>query len=437
MKSVIGIRYEDKYVMERRVPIIPKHVKLLIENENIEVLLETSSKRVFTDEEFRAVGAKIVDNISDCPVIFGVKEAPVTYFKPGKTYIFFSHTIKGQSYNMPLLKKMMELGCNLIDYEKVEDEQGKRMIFFGKYAGLAGMINSLWSLGLRYKHFGIETPFSKIKQTHHYQSLEEAKKVISEVGKEISENGLPKELCPLTIGITGYGNVAFGVQEIAQLLPMIEISPSQLLTLHENKNLPNNLIYKTVFKEEHLSEPVNSEMEFELQHYYKNPHLYKNQFEKYIPHLSLLANCMYWDAKYPRIVTKEYLEKLYKKGKPKLTVIGDITCDSDGSIECTHKGTTIVDPIYVYNPFTGEAKSGFEGEGLMIMPVEILPAELPRDASTAFSNFLISFVPAIAKADYSKDFNDLELPNPIKKALILHKGELTKDFQYLKKYLYI
>ncbi|MCK4406364.1 MAG: hypothetical protein KAV44_01685 [Bacteroidales bacterium] len=435
MNNIIGIRHEDKYVMERRVPLTPKHIKNLIKNQNLEVLVESSPKRIFKDEEFEKAGAIITNDLKKAPVIFGVKEIPESYFEKGKTYIFFSHVIKGQEYNMPMLKKMMEKKNNLIDYEKIMDEQGRRLIFFGKYAGLAGMINSLWSLGLRLKHFGLETPFIKIKQSHLYNSLEEAKKDISKVGFEITEKGLPKELTPLTIGFTGYGNVSMGAQEITNLLPVKEISPSELLDLKNRPDRPNNVIYKIIFKEEDLSEPLDNNMEFDLQDYYTHPEKYKDQFEKYIKHLTVLMNCMYWDERYPRIITKDYLEKLYKEGNPKLTVIGDITCDPDGSIECTHKGTEIEDPVFVYNPYTREPVMGHEGEGIMIMSVDILPSELPRESSIYFGDTFFKYVKAIATSDYNVPFELLNLPNPIKKAVILHQGKLTPDYEYIAEYL--
>ena len=137
---------------------------------------------------------------------------------------------------MPMLKKMIENKCSLIDYECIVDENNKRLIFFGRFAGLAGMTNSLWAFGLRMKHLGIETPFLQLNQTHTYFSLEEVKKVIANIGNEITQKGLPKEILPLTIGITGYGNVSKGAQEILELLPTIEISPSDLLVLKNEKN---------------------------------------------------------------------------------------------------------------------------------------------------------------------------------------------------------
>lgn len=434
MSKFIGIRHEDRYVMERRAPLTPRHVERLINGKQLDIIVQTSPKRVFTDQEYLDAGAIIADNLDDCSVILGVKEMPVSFFQPGKTYVFFSHVIKGQSYNMPMLKKMMELGCNLIDYEKIVDEQGKRLIFFGRYAGLAGMINSLWSLGLRLKEFGFDTPFLKLKQAHLYTSLNEARQVISEIGQEIAEKGMPDELRPFTVGFTGYGNVSQGAQEILGLLPVKEISPEKLLDLKKRNHLPNNLIYKVIFKEEHLS-THNEGREFDLHDYYSNPENYHGVFEKYIPHLSVLMNCMYWDTRYPRIITKDYLAEAFKTGNPKLTVIGDVTCDPDGSVEITHHGTEIEDPVFVYNPFTGKPVMGHKGPGILVMAVDILPSELPRDSSAGFADTLVNFVKPISDCDFTEPFEDLDIPRAIKKALILHNGELTTDYKYLEQYV--
>jgi saccharopine dehydrogenase (NAD+, L-lysine forming) len=419
--------------MERRVALIPSHVKKLVEN-GLQIRVQSSPKRIFTDAAFSDSGAEIVDKLTKAQVIFGVKEIPIDFFETGKTYIFFSHVIKGQPYNMPMLKAMMERKCQLIDYEKIENEENKRLIFFGKFAGLAGMINSLWSLGQRLKVQGIETPFKNIRQAYTYNSLDDAKAAVSKAGEEIASHGLPSELLPMVIGFTGYGNVSIGAQEIANLLPSIEITPQQLLDL-EDSNAVSNVIYKVVFKEKDLSEPIDSKAEFELQHYYSHPEAYRNQFEQYIPKLTILMNCMYWDSRYPRIVSKDYLEGLYRQGEPKLKVIGDVTCDPDGSIECTHKGTEIEDPVFVYNPFDRSHKMGFVGDGILVMAVDILPSELPREASETFSHALFPFVKAIAEADYGQTFGSLQLPSPIKKAMILHKGKLTPAYQYIEKYL--
>ncbi len=434
MNKKIGIRHENKYVMERRVALPPAHVKKLIDA-GLQVYVESSPKRIFKDEEFKKAGAFITKSLADCPVIFGVKEMPVSFFENEKTYIFFSHVIKGQPYNMPMLMKMMEKKCNLIDYEKIADDTNRRLIFFGRFAGLAGMINSLWSLGERLKVQSIDTPFIRLKQSHKYDSLAEAELAVKEIGEIIRAEGLSEELTPFTIGFTGYGNVSKGAQHIADLLPTVEITPEELLELKKSGKYSNKLVYKIVFKEEDLSTPVKPDQKFELSDYYNHPEKYKNQFEKYPEHLTILMNCMYWDTRYPRLLTKDYIEKIYKYGEMKLKVVGDVTCDPDGSIEFTHKGTEIEDPVFVYDPVKRKPEMGFEGDGILVMAVDILPSELPRESSESFGDALAGFVPAIAKADYSKDFDALELPSEIKRAMILHKGQLTPDYTYIEEYL--
>lgn len=433
MTHSIAIRHEDKYLMERRAALTPKHVKKLVE-QGIRVLVEHSPKRVFTDEEYRQAGAVVTNNISEASLVFGVKEMPLDYFEAGKTYVFFSHTIKGQEYNMPLLKNMMNSKINLLEYEKITDDQGRRLIFFGRFAGLAGMINALWSYGQRMERLGLSTRFHSLKQAHNYNSLEEAKAAIQKIGNHIKEAGLDPKAGPLVIGITGYGNVAKGAQEIADLLPVEELTPAELLEKSTQNKLNLQVVYKVVFKEEDLSAPIDSSSSFDLQDYYQNPQNYKNQFEKYVPHISILMNCMYWDDRYPRIVTKNFLEQLYKT-QHRLKVIGDVTCDPDGSIEATHIGTAIQDPVFVYNPKTRKPTMGFEGEGLLIMAVDILPSELPRESSQAFGDVLVNYVEALANTNFDKAFDELDMPAEFKRALILHQGNLTPDFAYMADFL--
>lgn len=434
MSNFIGIRHEDKYKLERRAPLTPRHVARLVKSKKLDIIVQSSEKRVFSDDEFRKAGAKIAQDLKKCSVIFGVKEIPQEFFEPEKTYVFFAHVVKGQPYNMDMLRRMMELKCNLIDYEKVVDEQGKRLIFFGRYAGMAGMINSLWALGLRLKEHGISTRLLSLKQAHRYHSLTEARDDISRIGQLIAENGVPKELKPFVIGVTGYGNVSQGAQEIIGLLPVKEISPTKLLDLQKRRKLPDNIIYKVIFKEEDMFEHISGEP-FDLHDYFSNPQDYRSVFEKYIPHLSMLINCIYWDKRYPRLVTRDFLEKLYQGPEPKLKVIGDISCDVEGSVECTLKPTEIDDPIFVYDPFSRNINMGHKGDGILVMAVDILPAELPRDASDGFADVLVNFVKPIADADFSEHFDDLDLPKPIKKALILHNGELTPEYRYIADFL--
>ncbi len=435
MKCRIGVRREDKNKWERRVPLTPEDVRELGENHSVEVWLQPSSIRTFSDEEYVQAGAKIQEDLTPCPVVFGVKEMPSQFFSPNKTYVFFSHLIKGQLYNMPMLKRMLELKCQLIDYEKVTDEKGRRLVFFGKHAGLAGMIDTLWALGQRLSWEGISNPFDRIKNAYKYDALAEAKEDISEVGEKIKTEGLNESLVPLICGIAGYGNVSHGVQEMLNLLPIKEIKPDEVSPLIRSSDYSKNHIYKVVFKEGHMVEPVSEKDGFGLQDYYDHPEKYRSRFEAYLPHLTVLVNCIYWDERYPRLVTKRYLRQLFSdQQQPKLRVIGDISCDIEGSIECNLKWTEPDNPIYVYDPFRDEVNDGYEGKGPVILAVDNLPCEVPREASAYFSQVLKPFVPEIAKANFSVDFDRCVLPPPIKNAVIAYHGELTPNYRYIRNY---
>lgn len=434
MNIPIGIRREDKNEWERRVPIIPEHVKELKEEHGIEVIIQPSKIRIFSDDEYVEAGAKVQDDLSPCPIIFAIKEIPLSFFEPGKTYVFFSHTTKGQPYNMPMLKKMLELKCQLIDYEKIVDAHGNRLIAFGKYAGIAGMIDTLWILGQRLNWEGFRTPFLGIKQAIHYENLREAREEILKAGETIGKDGLPATLTPLICGITGYGNVSKGAQEILDLLPMSELAPKEVVSMWKSGEFSNQNIYKVVFKEEDMVEQIYGD-EFELQDYYEHPEKYRSRFHTYIPYLTLLVNGIYWDERYPRLVTKEYIKQLYKNGNPHLRVIGDISCDVNGSIECTVRHTNPGNPVYVYDPLTDRTIDGWTGVGPVILAVDNLPCELPKDSSVHFSEVLKRYVPEMVRADFSGSFDRCGLPPSIKNGVIVYKGELTINYRYIENYL--
>jgi len=431
MAVALGIRREDKNRWERRVPITPKHVRELKEKYDIETVIQPSKIRVFSDKEYESSGAQVKEKLSS-PVIFAIKEIPADFFEKGKTYVFFSHTIKGQTHNMPMLKSMMELGCNLIDYERITDEKERRLVFFGRFAGLAGMIDALWAFGQRMKSKGINTPLSEIKQSYHYSSLDEAKKHLKKIGKKIEKKGMPNSLAPIVVGFAGYGNVSKGAQEILDILPVKEISPTQLETIQ--KKFSDKVIYKVVFKEEDTVEPVSPGKNFNLQEYYNHPNLYRSVFQQYIPHLSILMNCIFWNKQYPRLVTKKFLKDNYNE-KFKLQVIGDISVDINGAIEFTEKVTSPDSPVFVYNPSIDKIIDGHSGDGVVVMAIDNLPCEVPRESSQFFSDTLMNFIPPIVKADFSVDFDKVDLPIEIKKAVVLHHGKLTPDYRYINKFL--
>jgi alanine dehydrogenase len=436
MTKRIGLRREDKNPWERRVPLIPSHVKELIRDESLEVLVQTSPIRVFRDSDYERAGARVVETLESCPIIFAVKEIPLDFFEKEKVYIFFSHTIKGQPANMPMLKKMLDLNCTLIDYERIVDENGMRLVFFGTQAGQAGMIDTLWAYGQRLTHIGIENPFSAIKQAIQYPNLVAAKEEISRIGWIVKEQGLDPSEGPLICGFAGYGRVSQGAQEIFDLLPFEEVSPDEIRKLIENGIYSTNTFYKVVFKEEHMVEPTSPDSRFILQDYYENPRNYRSIFERYLPDLSILVNCIYWTPKYPRFVTKNFLKQLWEnQSSPKLKVIGDITCDVDGSIECTVKATSPDNPTFVFDPIKGDVTDGNKGRGVVIMAVDNLPAEISLESSIFFSESLLPLVKGITDANFSGDFINCRLPDPIKRATIVFRGEFTPDYEYMRSFL--
>ena len=433
MPGAIGIRSETKSPWERRTPVTPDLARNLV-GEGVRVLVQPSARRVFSDREFVRAGAEMTTDLSDANAIIGVKEIPPDALLPDKTYLFFSHVIKGQLHNMPMLARLIELGCTLIDYETITDDAGRRLVFFGRFAGLAGMIDTLWALGERLAAEGVRTPFRSIQPAHTYDTLEDAKNAVREAGQAISSDGLPPLASPMVIGIAGYGNVARGVREILSEIPIREIQPQDLLAI--NSETFAHRIGVVTFKEQHIVAPNRSDRPFELQDYYDHPEQYRAAFADYLPHLTVLMNCNYWDERYPRLVGKQDLRRLYNTDqRPKLQVIGDLSCDVEGAVECTLKVTEPGDPVYVWDPDTGTIASGVEGHGPAVLAVDILPSELPREASDEFSSSLVGLLPALARADFTADFEDLRLPPALLRGVIVHRGELTPEYRYLSRFL--
>jgi alpha-aminoadipic semialdehyde synthase len=350
--------------------------------------------------------------------------------------VFFSHTIKAQEYNMAMLRRMMELGCNLIDYEKIIDSDGNRLIFFGRHAGLAGMIDALWALGQRLERQGTDNPFSDISLAHDYRSLADAKRAIREVGARIRRDGLPSAISPVVLGIAGYGHVSIGAQEILDELPLSDIAPEELDSLMARGDWKDDRVYRVVFKEEHIAEPLDATRPFELQDYYDNPERYTGCFGKYISHLSVLVNCIYWEERYPRLMTKEDAEKMYRSSAgAKLVVIADISCDMEGALECTVKATDQDSPVYVHDVDRQDAVDGFEGTGPLILAVDNLPCELPVESSEDFSEALLPIAQSISAACSDGPLREDLLPESVRPALILSGGKLTSDYVYLKEHV--
>jgi len=434
MNSIL-IRAEDKNQWERRAPLIPADLKEVLTATKAPAYLQRSKRRLFPAEDYTAAGAELSDNMESGDVILGIKEIPREKLLDARTYMFFSHTIKGQAGNMPMLNKIMDGSSTLIDYERVIDRQGRRLIYFGNYAGDAGAIDILWLMGQYWQHKGIESPFAEYKQALHYDGVKEAKAHLTEIGARIKNEGLPEAITPLVIGILGYGNVSRGVQQVLESLPIERIKPDDLTGLIENQKGDRHKVYLVVFKEEDLVQH-QQQQPFVLQDYYDHPENYQSRFDQYLGYISILVNAIYWDSRYPRFVTWDGLKQLSQSPAGlRLQGIADITCDVTGSIECNVKSTNPGTPAYLCDPHTKQVVDGYRGEGIVILAVDNLPAEIPRDASTFFSNQLKKFVPSLINADFSKSLAESGLDIELQKAVIVYRGELAPDYQYLKQHI--
>ncbi len=435
MGAVIGIRREDKSEWERRVPLVPADIDGLVRDRGLEFVVQPSPIRVFGDDEYAAAGAAVDEDLAAAGVVFAVKEIPTAELRARTAYVYFSHTIKGQTRNMPMLGHILEVGATLIDYERIADEKGRRLIFFSVHAGYAGMIEGLNCLGRRLQHLGRETPLAEVRHAWQYPSLGAAEDHLRELGRRIAAEGLGGGQ-PLMIGIAGYGNVARGCRHILDCLQVPEVEVADLPAAAGGDPGATGPLLQVVFREEHMVEPKAAEAHFVLQDYYQRPRNYRGVFERHLPHLDLLMNTIYWEERYPRLVTRKWAKNAWaQERQPRLQVIADISCDIGGSVELTQKAPQPDNPCYVYEAATGELIDGVEGAGPVIMSVDNLPCELPRESSEHFSAVLRDMVPILAETDFGCDFASLNLPPYLKKAVIAHRGELAPDYRYLKEFL--
>ena len=435
MKTLL-IRAEDKNRWERRAPVVPADLAEILSKTGAQALVEKSDKRFFSEDQYAAVGAVGCKGMADGGVILGVKEIPIEKILDNKTYLFFSHTIKGQSDNMPLLQRIIDSGSTLIDYEKITDDHGRRLIYFGPFAGDAGAIDILSLMGEHWADKGIDTPFAAVKRAHQYDSVEAARAHLTDIGNKIRKDGLPQALSPFTVGILGYGNVSSGAQQIFNCLPTERIPADEIHAFLAQGRGNRHTVYVTVFKEQDLVEPVAAGAAFDLKEYFDHPERYKSRFERFLPGYTLLVNAVYWEKRYPKFVTWEGLKRLAEATPaPKLNGIADITCDTFGSIECNVKSTDSDMPAYRVDPAAGTTSDGHLGEGIVLLAVDNLPCELPNDSSTFFSSQLKPFVPGLLSADYDSTLEASGLPLEIQRAVIVYNGRLTRTYEYLNAHL--
>ncbi|KAK6934630.1 Alanine dehydrogenase/pyridine nucleotide transhydrogenase, N-terminal [Dillenia turbinata] len=434
--GVVGILSEDSNKWERRTPLTPSHCARLLHSGTAgtgvtRIIVQPSTKRIYHDALYEDVGCEIANDLSECGLILGVKQPKLEMILPDRAYAFFSHTHKAQKENMPLLDKILAERVSLYDYELIVGDHGKRLLAFGKYAGLAGMIDILSGLGKRFLNMGYSTPFLSLGSAYMYSSLVAAKAAVISVGEEIATLGLPAELCPLIFVFTGSGNVSLGAQEIFKLLPHTFVDPSKLSTIRDAA--PPTQRSKRVFQLcgcivscQDMVEHKDPTKAFDKVDYYAYPERYRPVFhERIAPYASVIVNCMYWEKRFPRLLSTKQLVEIIKRGCP-LIGISDITCDVGGSLEFVSRTTSIDSPFLRYDPLTDSYHHDLEGNGIIFSAVDILPTELSKEASKHFGDVLSQFVCSLASA---KDFT--ALPTHLSRACIAHKGALTSLYEYI------
>ena len=435
MRSPIGIRAEDKNRWERRAPLTPEHVRELVDEQGLAVRVEPSARRAFPDRDYVEAGADLDASLTGCRVVLGVKEIPPEKLERGRVYVIFSHVIKGQPAGRPLLRRLLELGCTLVDYESILDRKGRRLIFFGRHAGYAGMIDALWALGQRLAAEGSFTPFEHLRLARHYAGLDDALAHVARLGEHVRHLGIPPPRRPIVAGFTGSGNVARGAMEVFDRLPVVDIVPEELLDLSEDPDRPKNAVYRCAFERHHRYRR-RDRGSFDAVELAERPKLYESGLGPFLPHLTMLVHGAYWEPPQPRLVTREMLAELHAcEQQPKLRVIADLSCDIRGAIEATVRTSTPGEPVYVYDSETDSGSTGLEGRGTVILAVDNLPCELPVEASHHFGDSLMRFVGALARADWDRPLDELGLPEEMEAATIVHRGRLTPAYKHLERAL--
>lgn len=439
--GVIGILAESCDKWERRAPLTPSHCARLLHSGRertgvARIVVQPSTKRIHHVSQYEDVGCEISDDLSECSLILGVKHPKLEMILPDRAYAFFSHTHKAQKESMPMLDKIISERVSLFDYELIVGDHGERLLAFGKYAGRAGLIDFLRGLGWRYLSLGYSTPFLSLGASYMYPSLAAAKAAVISVGEEIATLGLPSGICPLIFVFTGSGNVSLGAQEIFKLLPHTFVDQSRLPELFEGKDLSQRArtskrvfqVYGCVVTSQDMVEHKDSTKVFDKADYYAHPEHYNPVFhEKIAPYASVIVNCMYWEKRFPRLLSTDQLQDVMRKGCP-LVGVCDITCDVGGSIEFVNQTTSIDSPFFRYDPSNDSYYHDMEGSGVICSAVDILPTEFAKEASQHFGDILSQFVGSLASAtDITK------LPAHLKRACIAHGGALTSLYEYIQR----
>jgi len=394
----LGILRERKTPADIRAALTPVQcVALQNRFPQVKIFVESCETRCFSDEDYRAAGIDVVDDISICETLLGIKEVPKEFLMEGKTYFFFSHTIKMQPNNQLMLKEIIRKKIRLIDYETLQWENGQRVLGFGRFAGIVGAYNGLLTYGKKYKNYALKPAWE------------------CEDYRELLHEAAAVDIGNLKIALTGGGRVANGALDFLRNLRITEVTPYQFI--HRQFSEP-------VFV--HLNSPEiyrhKEGMAWDTKYFYAHHNEYESSFSDFIPVTDILLNGIFWTADLPPLFYKNETQNIDFK----LPVIADISCDVDGSVPITYKATTIQNPVIGWSRKNQQACEPFTEDSIDIMAVGNLPNELPCDASEEFGeNFLHYVIPEFLA----------ENSRMIREATITENGKLTDKYNYLKDYI--
>ena len=396
---IFGLIRERKNPPDHRVVLTPTACqKVLKKYPQADIRVESSPIRVFSDEEYHEAGLPVVREMQDCEVLLGVKEVPIEALIPGKKYFFFSHTIKKQPYNRELLRAILRKKIELYDHEVLTNPKGRRLVAFGRYAGIVGAYNGFRAFGL--KHGIFELPKA--------EALPDQAALIREL-RQI-------EMPPVKILLTGRGRVGSGAREMLDGMGLRKVAVHEYL--QEDFNEPVYCQIDASFYNKRKDGVRGNKEEF-----IAHPELYESNFFRFARVTDFFIAGHFYGEGAPYLITRE---DVYHPDF-RIRVIADISCDINGPVAPTIRASTIADPVYGYDPVT-RSETDFRNRGAVaVMAVDNLPAELPRDASEGFGTAFAKYViPA---------FFDGDSEGILERARMTREGALTPRYAYLQDYV--
>jgi alanine dehydrogenase len=397
--KTIGILRETKQPPDKRTPLTPEQCRDVMDKlEDVQILVQSSPDRCFPDESYRNMGIQVVEELSNAAILLGVKEVVPEQLLSGKTYLFFSHTIKKQAHNRLLLRKIMEKGITLIDYETLVWDAGNRIIGFGRFAGIVGTHHAL-------RMWGLKKGTYVLKPAHACKDMEELFAQYEHL-----------EITPARIVLCGDGRVAHGAIELFKKLKIHHVTPEEFM-----ENTYDHTVYVHLRSEDYYERKDGRE--WDKSDFYKHPMEYRSSFRPFYQKADILINAVFWKEGVEPFFTREEM----KRKDFTIKVISDITCDIPGPLPSTLFNTTINDPYYGYQPLLEKAVAPFGKDTIEVQTIGNLPCELPVDASVEFGEQLIRHVfPNLLYQDTG---------NIIAQATIVQSGKLTVRYNYLSDFV--